>query len=103
LEIRFRGDLFRILKASNPNDGRLAKEVVNWLMDTGLLPEYGLARRLQLDTGRLHLGQEEDELGGEELGGEELGEEELGEEDPGEEGPGPPPSSLGLGGGGSGG
>jgi len=36
---------------ANARSGRLVRKVLGWLMDSGRLLEYRLARRLELETG----------------------------------------------------
>jgi hypothetical protein len=50
-EIRSRRDLQAALQVASARSGRLVKKVLGWLMDSGRLLEYRLARRLELETG----------------------------------------------------
>jgi len=50
-EIRSRRDLQAVLQVANARSGRLVRKVLGWLMDSGRLLEYRLARRLELETG----------------------------------------------------
>jgi hypothetical protein len=56
-EISSRRDLDLVLEALEDRTAQLARRVTSWLMDSGLLAEYSLARRLELETGE----DEEDE------------------------------------------
>ena len=49
-EIRSHQDLQLVLRGVGARSVRLAKRVLNWLIDSGRLLEYSLARRLELDT-----------------------------------------------------
>ena len=49
-EIRSHQDLQLVLRGVGARSARLVKRVLNWLMDSGRLLEYSLARRLELDT-----------------------------------------------------
>ena len=48
-EIRSHRDLQTVLRGVGAWSARLAKGVLNWLMDSGRLLEYSLARRLELE------------------------------------------------------
>ncbi|EAQ84782.1 hypothetical protein CHGG_08796 [Chaetomium globosum CBS 148.51] len=48
--IRTRRDLYSVLHGINPTTARLARRVLDWLMDSGKLPMYNLARRLELEA-----------------------------------------------------
>jgi hypothetical protein len=50
-EIRSRRDLQTVLRGIGARSARLVRQVLSWLMDSGRLPEYSLARRLELETG----------------------------------------------------
>ena len=50
-EIRSHRDLRLVLRGIGDRNARLARKVLSWLMDTGRLLEYCLARRLELETG----------------------------------------------------
>ena len=50
-EIRSHQDLQTVLRGVGARSARLAKKVLGWLMDSGRLLEYSLARRLELDQG----------------------------------------------------
>ena len=49
-EIRTHRDLQTVLRGVGARSRRLIKRVLGWLMDSGRLPEYSLARRLELET-----------------------------------------------------
>jgi hypothetical protein len=49
-EIRSRRDLQTVLQVVGTRSGRLVRKVLGWLMDSGRLLEYRLARRLELET-----------------------------------------------------
>ncbi|KAL2120134.1 hypothetical protein VTJ04DRAFT_4160 [Mycothermus thermophilus] len=49
--IRTRLDLYYVLRGRGARAQRLAKGVVNWLLQSGRLPEYRLAVRLDLGSG----------------------------------------------------
>ena len=48
-EIRSHRDLQLILQGAGTQNSRLARKVLDWLMDSGRLPQYRLARRLALE------------------------------------------------------
>ena len=48
-EIRSRRDLQLVLQGAGTDNTRLARKVLNWLMDCGRLQQYRLARRLALE------------------------------------------------------
>ena len=48
--IRTRRDFYSVLHGINPTTARLARRILDWLMDSGRLPMYSLARRLELET-----------------------------------------------------
>ncbi|EAQ89543.1 predicted protein [Chaetomium globosum CBS 148.51] len=48
--IRTRRDFYSALHGINPRTARLARRVLDWLMDSGKLPMYNLARRLELEA-----------------------------------------------------
>ena len=50
-EIRSHRDLQTVLRGVGARSARLVKKVLNWLMDSGQLLEYSLARRLVLEDG----------------------------------------------------
>ena len=50
-EIRSHQDLQTVLRGVGARSARLVKKVLNWLMDSGQLLEYSLARRLVLEDG----------------------------------------------------
>ena len=50
-EIRSHRDLQTVLRGVGARSARLARKVLNWLMDSGQLQEYSLARRLVLEDG----------------------------------------------------
>ena len=50
-EIRSHQDLQTVLRGVGARSVRLVKKVLNWLMDSGQLLEYSLARRLVLEDG----------------------------------------------------
>lgn len=50
-EIRSRKDLYWMLQGIGRKAARLARRAIGWLMDSGLLQEYSLARRLELEAG----------------------------------------------------
>jgi hypothetical protein len=49
-EIRTHRDLSLVLQGEGSRNLRLLKKVLGWLMDSGRLVEYKLARRLELET-----------------------------------------------------
>ncbi len=49
-EISSRRDLYAVLDARGRKNARLARRVIGWLMDSGLLKEYSLARKLELES-----------------------------------------------------
>ncbi len=49
-EIRSERDLQLVLRGVGARSRRLLRGVLNWLMDSGRLLEYSLARRLELET-----------------------------------------------------
>ena len=49
-EIRSHRDLQTVLQGVGARSARLVRKVLGWLMDSGRLLEYSLARRLQLET-----------------------------------------------------
>lgn len=49
-DIRSRRDLQTVLRGAGIQDTGLKKKVLNWLMDSGRLLEYRLARKLDLET-----------------------------------------------------
>jgi hypothetical protein len=49
-EIRSQGDLQTVLRGVGARSRRLVRKVLGWLMDSGRLLEYSLARRLELDS-----------------------------------------------------
>jgi len=49
-KIYSRRDFQEVMQGSTCGARRLAGRVLTWLMDTGLLLEYSLARKLELDT-----------------------------------------------------
>jgi hypothetical protein len=50
-EIRSHRDLQTVLRGVGARSVRLVRKVLGWLMDSGRLLEYRLARRLELETG----------------------------------------------------
>jgi hypothetical protein len=48
-EIRSHRDLQTILRGVGARSRRLVRKVLSWLMDSGRLLEYSLARRLELE------------------------------------------------------
>ena len=50
-EIRSHRDLQTVLQGVGSRNTRLVRKVLDWLMDSGRLLEYSLARRLELETG----------------------------------------------------
>ncbi|EAQ88620.1 hypothetical protein CHGG_05239 [Chaetomium globosum CBS 148.51] len=48
--IRTRRDFYSVLHGINPTTARLARRVLDWLMDSWKLPMYNLARRLELEA-----------------------------------------------------
>ena len=50
-EIRSHGDLRTVLQGVGSRNAGLVGRVLDWLMDSGRLLEYRLARRLDLETG----------------------------------------------------
>ncbi|EAQ84813.1 hypothetical protein CHGG_08827 [Chaetomium globosum CBS 148.51] len=48
--IRTRRDFYSVLHGINPTTARLARGILDWLMDWGKLPIYSLARRLELEA-----------------------------------------------------
>ena len=48
--IRTRRDFYSVLHGINPTTARLTRRVLDWLMDSGKLPMYNLARRLELEA-----------------------------------------------------
>ncbi|EAQ89445.1 predicted protein [Chaetomium globosum CBS 148.51] len=48
--IRTQRDFYSVLHGINPTTARLARRVLDWLMDSGKLPMYNLARRLELEA-----------------------------------------------------
>jgi hypothetical protein len=49
-EIRSQRDLQAVLRGVGARSVRLVRKVLSWLMDSGRLLEYSLARRLELET-----------------------------------------------------
>ena len=49
-EISSRRDLYTMLDARTKRTAWLARRVIGWLMDSGLLKEYSLARKLELES-----------------------------------------------------
>ena len=49
-KIYSRRDFQKVMQGNTPGARRLAGRVLTWLMDTGLLLEYSLARKLELGT-----------------------------------------------------
>ena len=49
-EIRSQRDLQTVLWGVGARSARLVKKILGWLMDSGRLPWYSLARRLELET-----------------------------------------------------
>jgi hypothetical protein len=48
-EIRTRRDFYSVLQGDSPPAARLMRRILGWLMDSGRLPMYGLARKLELE------------------------------------------------------
>ncbi|EAQ86784.1 hypothetical protein CHGG_08037 [Chaetomium globosum CBS 148.51] len=48
--VRTRRDFYSVLHGINPTTARLVRRVLDWLMDSGKLPMYNLARRLELEA-----------------------------------------------------
>ncbi|EAQ87046.1 hypothetical protein CHGG_08299 [Chaetomium globosum CBS 148.51] len=48
--IRTRRDFYSVLHGINPTTARLARRVLDWLMDSGKLSMYNLTRRLELEA-----------------------------------------------------
>ena len=48
-EVRTRRDFYSILEGIGPSAAGLARRILGWLMDSGRLPMYSLARRLELE------------------------------------------------------
>jgi len=48
-EVRTRRDFYSILQGIGPSAAGLARRILGWLMDSGRLPMYSLARRLELE------------------------------------------------------
>jgi hypothetical protein len=48
-EIRLHRDLQTVLRGVGARSRRLVRKVLSWLMDSGRLLEYSLARRLELE------------------------------------------------------
>jgi hypothetical protein len=48
-ELRTRRDFYSVLQCTCPPAARLARKILGWLMDSGRLPMYDLARRLELE------------------------------------------------------
>ena len=48
-EIRSQRDLHTVLWGVGARSMRLVRRTLGWLMDSGRLPQYGLARRLELE------------------------------------------------------
>ena len=49
-EIRTQRDFYSTLQGISPAAARLTRRILGWLMDSGRLPMYGLARRLELES-----------------------------------------------------
>ena len=49
-ELRTRRDFYSVLQGISPPAARLARRILGWLMDSGKLPMYNLARRLELEV-----------------------------------------------------
>jgi hypothetical protein len=49
-EIRTRRDFYSVLQGIDPPAARLTRRILSWLMDTGRLPMYNLARKLELES-----------------------------------------------------
>ena len=49
-EVRTRRDFYSVLQGTGPSAARLAGRILCWLMDSGRLPMYSLARQLELET-----------------------------------------------------
>lgn len=48
-EVRTRRDFYSVLQGISPTAARLTRRILGWLMDSGRLPMYNLARRLELE------------------------------------------------------
>jgi hypothetical protein len=48
-ELRTRRDFYSVLQGISPPAARLTRRILGWLMDSGRLPMYNLARRLELE------------------------------------------------------
>ena len=48
-ELRTRRDFYSVLQGTSPPAARLTRRILGWLMDSGKLPMYSLARRLELE------------------------------------------------------
>jgi hypothetical protein len=48
-EVRTRRDFYSVLHGISPTTARLTRRILGWLMDSGRLPMYSLARRLELE------------------------------------------------------
>ena len=48
-KIRTRRDFYSVLQGGSPPVARLARRILGWLMDSGRLPMYSLARKLELE------------------------------------------------------
>ena len=49
-EVRTQRDFYSTLQGTSPAAARLTRRILGWLMDSGRLPMYGLARRLELES-----------------------------------------------------
>ncbi|KAK4102281.1 hypothetical protein N658DRAFT_424170, partial [Parathielavia hyrcaniae] len=48
-DVRTRRDFYSVLQGISPTAARLTRRILGWLMDSGRLPMYNLARRLELE------------------------------------------------------
>jgi hypothetical protein len=48
-EVRTRRDFYSVIQGISPTAARLTGRILGWLMDSGRLPMYNLARRLELE------------------------------------------------------
>ncbi|KAK4104076.1 hypothetical protein N658DRAFT_241282 [Parathielavia hyrcaniae] len=47
--VRWSRDFYSVLQGISPTAARLTRRILVWLMDSGRLPMYNLARRLELE------------------------------------------------------
>lgn len=48
-EIRTRRDFYSVLQNTSPSAARLTGRILSWVMDSGRLEMYSLARKLELE------------------------------------------------------